>query len=105
MLENCCVCLLIFRRETNATRQFGAAKSKRKTIKYRTKPWSLKQNRKQNSKIDERIKKSLYNWIMHHPQVVQSQIDNDCLKMKIDGHTETQLVPKNIIGGVYQLTS
>ena len=30
---------------------------------------------------------------MHHPQVVQSLIDNDCLKVKIDGHTEPQLVP------------
>ena len=30
---------------------------------------------------------------MHHPQVVQSQNFNDCLKVKIDGHTEPQLVP------------
>ena len=30
---------------------------------------------------------------MHHPQVVQSPIVNDCLKVKIDGHTELQLVP------------
>ena len=28
-------------KKKNATRQVGAAKSKRKTIKYRTKPWSL----------------------------------------------------------------
>ena len=31
---------------------------------------------------------------MHHPQVVQSPIVNDCLKVKIDGPTEPQLVPK-----------
>ena len=31
---------------------------------------------------------------MHHPQVVQSPIVNDCLKVKIDGYTETQIVPK-----------
>ena len=31
---------------------------------------------------------------MHHPQVVQSPIANDCLKVKIDGYTEPQLVPK-----------
>ena len=30
---------------------------------------------------------------MHHPQVVQSPIANDCLKVKIDGHGELQLVP------------
>ena len=31
---------------------------------------------------------------MHHPKVVQSQIVNNCLGVKIDGHTEPQLVPK-----------
>ena len=30
---------------------------------------------------------------MHHPQVVQPPIANDCLKVKIDSHTEPQLVP------------
>ena len=34
---------------------------------------------------------------MHHPQVVQSPISNDCLKVKIDGHTEPQLVPNNLL--------
>ena len=31
---------------------------------------------------------------MNHPQVLQSPIVNDCLKVKIYGHTEPQLVPK-----------
>ena len=31
---------------------------------------------------------------MHHQQVVQSPIINDCLKVKIDGHNKPQLVPK-----------
>ena len=34
---------------------------------------------------------------MHHPQVVQSPIFNDCLKTKIDSHTETQLVPELLL--------
>ena len=34
---------------------------------------------------------------MHHPQVVQSQIVNDCLKVKIDCHTEPQLDPKLLL--------
>ena len=34
---------------------------------------------------------------MHHPQVVQSPIVNDCLKVKIDGHTKTQLVLKLLL--------
>ena len=34
---------------------------------------------------------------MHHPQVVQSPIVNDCLKLNIDGDTELQLVPKLLL--------
>ena len=34
---------------------------------------------------------------MYHTQVVQSPIFNYCLKMKIDGHTEPQLVPKHLL--------
>ena len=34
---------------------------------------------------------------MHHPQVVQSPIANDCLKVKIDYYTEPQLVPKLLL--------
>ena len=34
---------------------------------------------------------------MHHPQVVQSSVVNYCLKVNIDGHTETQLVPKLLL--------
>ena len=34
---------------------------------------------------------------MHHPQVLQSPTVNDCLKVKIDGHAEPQLVPKLLV--------
>ena len=34
---------------------------------------------------------------MHHPQVVPLPISNDCLKVKIDGYTEPQLVPKMLL--------
>ena len=57
----------------------------------------MKKKKKRNSKIDEQIKKSLYNWIMNHPQVAKSPIINDCLKLKMDGHTEPQLVPKLLL--------
>ena len=49
---------------------------------------------KVNSKINDQIKKSFYNWIMNHPQVVQSPIFNYCLKVNIDGHTRLNIVPK-----------
>ena len=57
----------------------------------------MKQKRKSHSKINEQINRSLYNWIIHHTQVVQSSIENDCLKVKIDGYTEPQLVPKFLL--------
>ena len=34
---------------------------------------------------------------MHHPQVVKSPIANNFLKVKIDGYTEPQLVPKFLL--------
>ena len=34
---------------------------------------------------------------MHHSQVLKFPIVNDCLKVKIDGHTELQLVPKMLL--------
>ena len=34
---------------------------------------------------------------MHHPQVLQSPIINDCLKVKIDDHIEPKLVPKLLL--------
>ena len=42
-------------------------------------------------------KKFLYNWILQHPQVVVSPIENDCLKLSIDGQVEPQLVPKFLL--------
>ena len=84
-------------KKKTAYRRVGAAKYKRKEIKIGNKPWELKQNKKGNSEIDEQIKKYFLNWIMYHPQVVQSTIVNDCMKVKIDGNTEPQLVPKFLL--------
>ena len=50
--------------------------------------------RKENPKIKNKIKKSLYNWIMNHPQVLQSPIYNDSIKVNISSHTRPQIVPK-----------
>ena len=80
-----------------AYRRVGAAKSKSKVIIYGNTPWALKQNQKGHSKLSEMIRKSLYNWILHHPQVVQSPIENNYLKVKIDGYTERQLFPKKVL--------
>ena len=57
----------------------------------------MKQKRKGDLKIYEQIKKYLYNWVVHHPQVVQSPIFNDFLKVEIDGRIEPKLVPKFLL--------
>ena len=87
-----------FKSEKNAAyRRVRSAKSKRKAMKFGNTPWSLKQKQKGHSKINEQINKYLYNWIMHHPQVTQSPIANDCLKIKIDGYTELKPIPKLLL--------
>ena len=59
--------------------------------------WTKKIKRKGHLKINEKIKRNLYLWITHHPQVVQSPISNDCLKVMFDDQTEPQLVPKLLL--------
>ena len=58
---------ILYVENKTAYHRVGAAKSKRKAIKYGNTPWKLKINLKGYSKIYERIKKSLYKWIIHHP--------------------------------------
>ena len=67
----CLFANILYVKKQTANHRVRAAKSKCKDIKYRTTQWALKPKRKVNSKINDLIKKSLYNWIMHHPQVVQ----------------------------------
>ena len=59
--------------------------------------WTKKKKRKGYSKINEQIKRNLYTWITRHPQVVQSPISNDCLKVLLDNQTEPQIVPKFLL--------
>ena len=84
-------------KKKTSTRQVGADKSKRKTIKSGTTPCALKPNLKVNSIINNNIKKYLYNWIMHHPQLFQSPIVNYCMKLIIDGQTIPQIVTKLLL--------
>ena len=61
-------------------------------------PWNCatcfgEKNKKGHSKINEQIKRNLYTWISLHPQVVQSPISNDCLKVMLYDQTEPQLGP------------
>ena len=59
--------------------------------------WTKKTKRKGHSKITEQIKRNLYTWITRHPQVVQSPISNDCLKVVLYDQTKPTLVPKFLL--------
>ena len=59
--------------------------------------WLIIPERKGHTKINEQVKKYLYNWILKNPQVVQYPISNDFPKFPIDGHSEPQLVPKLLL--------
>ena len=59
--------------------------------------WTKKTKRKGHSKINDQIKHNLYKWITRHPQVAQSPISNDCLKVVLDDQTEPQLGPKLLL--------
>ena len=50
-----------------------------------------------HSKINQQVKEALYNWILQYPQVLQSPIANNCLKLSIDGQLGPQLVPKLLL--------
>ena len=80
-----------------AKHRIVASKSKRRAKKVGTSHWTKKIKRKGHSKINEKIKRNLYSWITRHPQVVQSPISNDGLKVMFDDQTEPQLVPKLLL--------
>ena len=75
----------------------GDTESKRKAIIVVSMLCSSIKNRKGHTKINEQVKKYLYNYIIQHPQFVQYSISNDCLKLSIDGHYEPQLVTKFLL--------
>ena len=60
--------------------RIGAAKIKHRAMKVGTSLWT-KKKRKGRSKINEQIKRNLYTLITRHPQVFQSPISNDSIKV------------------------
>ena len=76
-----------------AKRHFVAAKSRRKSMKACNSLWT----KKGHYKINEQIKRNMYTWITRHPQVVQSPISNDCLKVVLYDQIDPQLFPKLLL--------
>ena len=71
--------------------------SKQKAIRAGSILWSSITKRQGHSKINQQVKKTPYNWSIQCPQVVQSPIPNDCLRLSTEGQTETQLVPECLL--------
>ena len=59
--------------------------------------WSSIPNCKGHTKINEQVNKYLYNWIIQHPQVVQSPIIKCFLIVSMYSHSESQLVSKLLL--------
>ena len=74
-----------------------ADKSKYKAIRSGIMLWSSIPKKRVHTKINERVKKSFYNWILQHPQAVQYPVTNYCLKLSIDGHSEPQVAQKLLL--------
>ena len=50
--------------------------------------------RRGHTKLNPNFGGYLYHWILQHPQVAQSTIENDCLYVHIDGNYRKILMPK-----------
>ena len=83
---------ILYVKKKTIIRRDGAAKSNQKLTKAGTTLWAKKTKQKLNSKINDQIKK-----FMRHPQVVQSPISIDFLKVSIGGTTRPQIVPKLLL--------
>ena len=75
-------------------RRFFANESKHKAIRADSMLWSSIPKQRSHTKINQQVKKTIYNWILQHPQVVVYPIEYYCLKLSINGQVEPQLVPK-----------
>ena len=76
-----------------AVRRLCAAKENFKANRTDNTLWSNISKRNVHTKINQNFKEALYNWILHHPQVVKSTIANNFLYVSFDGNSEKQLIP------------
>ena len=60
----------LYVKHNTAVHRLGESKAKRKETKTDKMLWSNIANHCGYTKINQKFRKSLYNWILHHPQVV-----------------------------------
>ena len=58
--------------------------------------WCSIQKRKGFTKITTNVKDALVQWILKHPQVRDSPIAKDCLKIKVTGTDKKEVVHKKL---------
>ena len=80
-------------------RRIGKAKTKHKATKADNVLWSNIAKPRGHKKINQKVREYLYRWVIHHPQVVQSSIANDCLYVFIDINNKKQFIPKFLLHG------
>ena len=77
--------------------KFCADRSKQNAIISVSMLWSGILKRWVHSKINQQVKKALYDCILQHHQVLQFPIANFRFRLSIEGQSETQLVPKTLL--------
>ena len=70
---------------------------KRKAIKRGNTFWSHILKCRFHTKIIQKVRYTLYHWILHNHQVLKSPISNDFIYVSIDGNFEKQLIPKLLL--------
>ena len=74
-----------------------ATKSKFRAIKEGSMLWYSIPKLRSHKNINKCVRIDIYKWILHHTQVVQYPIANDCLKLYIDEQSEQRLIPKILL--------
>ena len=76
----------LYVKHRTAVCMFGASKEKCKAIKKENVLWLNIAKHRGYTKINHNVTESLYHCILHHPQVVQYRIENDCIYVSIEGN-------------------
>ena len=74
-------------KKRTAIRRVESSKSKRRSIRVVNILCTNKTKLKGHSQINDQIKCNIYAWITRYPQVIQSPISNNCLKVISDYQT------------------
>ena len=84
--------------------EFGAAKAKHKAIRKNNLLWSDIIKRRSHTKINQIFREALYDWILHHPQVVLSPMKTFVF-MSLLMETPKQINAKVVIASFCTRTS